>query len=435
MPYRPRLVDDLLDQYCSDVPAVVLSGARAVGKSATAERRANTIFFLEDPDELALLLAKPDALTAAEPPVLIDEWRRWPASWDKVRRAVDADASPGRFLLTASAAPIEKPFHSGAGRFLFLQMRPMSLVERGLETPSVSLRDLLSGDGGEISGQTEATLSDYASEIMASGFPGVREIAARSRQAYLNGYLEASFSYAIGAGDEPTGHEPTVHDPAVHDPTGLRRWATSYAAATATTAEYETIRDGATGGEREKSSKPWALAVRRTLENAYVVDPLKAWAPTLNRLRRLGTAPKHHLTDPALAARLLGTNAQKLTNPGAPKQYIGKQRPLVGALFESLVAQSVRIYADYNSAETYHLRTHAGEREIDLIVERDDGGVVALDVKLVATPQKNDYRHLSWLKDRIGDRLLDAGVITTGKHAYREPNTGFAVIPAALLGP
>jgi len=41
---------------------------------------------------------------------------------------------------------------------------------------------------------------------------------------------------------------------------------------------------------------------------------------------------------------------------------------------------------------------------------------------------------LLWLRDRIGDDLLDAAVITTGEDAYRRAD-GIAVIPAALLGP
>ena len=79
-----------------------------------------------------------------------------------------------------------------------------------------------------------------------------------------------------------------------------------------------------------------------------------------------------------------------------------------------------------------HLRTRAGEQEIDLIVERCDGRVVALEVKLSATVSDHDTRHLHWLKDRIGDDLLDAAVVTTGSEAYRRPD-GIGVIPAALL--
>jgi len=57
---------------------------------------------------------------------------------------------------------------------------------------------------------------------------------------------------------------------------------------------------------------------------------------------------------------------------------------------------------------------------------------VAIEVKLSATPDRNDSRHLEWLADRIGPDLLDAAIVTTGKEAYRRAD-GIAVIPAALL--
>ena len=77
-----------------------------------------------------------------------------------------------------------------------------------------------------------------------------------------------------------------------------------------------------------------------------------------------------------------------------------------------------------------HLRTRGGEHEVDLIVERRDGRVVALEVKLTAAV--DDVRHLRWLAERLGDDLLYAAVITTGREAYSRQD-GIGVIPAALL--
>ena len=81
-----------------------------------------------------------------------------------------------------------------------------------------------------------------------------------------------------------------------------------------------------------------------------------------------------------------------------------------------------------------HLRTRGGEHEVDLIVERDDGSVVAIEVKLDQTADDRDVRHLRWLRDELGDRLLDAIVVTSGTEAYRRRD-GIGVVPAALLGP
>jgi predicted AAA+ superfamily ATPase len=79
-----------------------------------------------------------------------------------------------------------------------------------------------------------------------------------------------------------------------------------------------------------------------------------------------------------------------------------------------------------------HLRTAAGEHEVDMIVERRDGRVVAIEVKLTRTPSDDDVHDLVWLQQRIGDRLLDAVVISSGEDAYRRRD-GIAVVPAALL--
>jgi len=118
---------------------------------------------------------------------------------------------------------------------------------------------------------------------------------------------------------------------------------------------------------------------------------------------------------------------------GAPAgPAIPRDGTLLGALFESLVALSLRTYAQANEASVRHLRTRSGEHEIDFIIERGDGKVVAIEVKLSATPDRNDSRHLEWLADRIGPDLLDAAIVTTGKEAYRRAD-GIAVIPAALL--
>lgn len=106
---------------------------------------------------------------------------------------------------------------------------------------------------------------------------------------------------------------------------------------------------------------------------------------------------------------------------------------LLGALFENLVAMSLRAYAARSDASVRHMRTARGRREVDLIVERDDGAVVAVEVKLTQAVTDGDARHLVWLSEKLGDRVLDRVVITTGPAAYRRSD-GIAVVPLALLG-
>ncbi|MFM8707214.1 MAG: ATP-binding protein, partial [Planctomycetia bacterium] len=218
----------------------------------------------------------------------------------------------------------------------------------------------------------------------------------------------------------------------VRRPELVRRWLRAYAAATATTATYETIRDAATGGEGNKPSKGATAPYRDVLERLWIVDPVPAWVPTRNPLARLTHPPKHHLADPALAARLLGATPTSLLE-GESAERPGKG-PLVGNLFESLVAMSVRVYAQAAEARVGHLRTFGGEREIDLIVERPDGRVLAIEAKLGGTVDDEDVKHLRWIRRELGDDIIDMAVVTTGPRAYRRPD-GVAVIPLALLGP
>lgn len=220
----------------------------------------------------------------------------------------------------------------------------------------------------------------------------------------------------------------------VRKPGTLRRWMTAFAAATSTSASYETIRDAATSGEGDKPSYSATRPYRETLERLWIIDQVPAWIPSRNYLSQLTQKPKHHLADPALAARLLGIDAGALLKGEEPGPDIPRDGTLLGHLFESLVTLSVRVYAEAAEARIGHLRTRGGRHEVDLIVERGDSRIVALEVKLSRTVDDTDVGHLLWLREEIGEDLLDAVVVTTGPRAYRRKD-GIAVIPAALLGP
>ncbi len=420
--YVPRIVDQELDELQTGLPAVALEGPKAVGKTETAERRAQTVFRLDDPITRELLGGDPSRLTSGPPPTLIDEWQRFPSSWDLVRRAVDRDSTSGQFLLTGSATPAPgAATHSGAGRIVTVRMRPMSLAERYPEIATVSLGALLSGAKPALQGSALLTLTDYAEEIIRSGFPGIRELTGRARRSQLDGYVER----IVERDFEELGHH-------IRNEGALRRWLTAYAAASSTTASYEVIRDAASSGESDKPSRGTTGPYRTTLERLWMIDDVPGWLPTRNHLRRLASSHVHQLADPALAAALLGVDEDRLLDHAETGPAVPRDGTLLGALFQSLVTQSVRVYAQANEARIGHLRTHGGEHEVDLIVERRDGRVIALEIKLAQSVTASDVRHLRWLADQLGPDLLDAAVITTGTEAYRRRD-GIAVVPAALL--
>lgn len=422
-PYRRRIVDDELDDLLDGLAAIAIEGPKGVGKTSTALQRAKTVRRLDQSADLAVVEADLGRLLEGERPILIDEWQKLPATWDVVRRAVDDGASAGSFLLTGSAVPDPPPTHSGAGRIVSLRMRPLAMSERA-DGATVTLGSLLSGKRDPVKGETQTTLADYTGEILDSGLPGIRPLSGRPHRQQLQSYTERIVDREI-----PDDAGVTIRNPAA-----LRRWMAAYAAASSTTTTLEKLRDAASAGHKTKPSREATQAYRDALTRIWMLDEVPAWAPSNNRLRELGQAPKHQLADPALAAQLLGVRAEMLLSGGSAGPEIPRDGTLLGALFESLATLSIRVYAEHNEAQIGHLRTARGRHEIDLIVERADGAVVAIEVKLAQTVRDSDTKQLKWLEEQLGEAVLDSVIITTGRDAYRRKD-GIAVVPLALLGP
>ncbi|MGL5929059.1 MAG: ATP-binding protein, partial [Dermatophilaceae bacterium] len=281
---------------------------------------------------------------------------------------------------------------------------------------------LLSGSRPEIGGRSTIGFADYVDEILRSGFPGLRDLPERARVMQLDSYASRIVE-----------RELPENGVVVRRPGALRAWLAAYAAATATDACYSRIVDAATAGVVDKPSRATVDGYRKHLTRIFILDPVPAWVPMFNPLKRLTLSPKHHLLDPAIAARLVGVGKAGLLQ-GSGARVATTTGTWLGALFESLVTQSVRVYSTAASAQVGHLRTKETDHEIDLIVEGEDRRVVAIEVKLSDTVGDRDVRHLNWLHRQIGDNLADRVLITTGEDAYRRSD-GVAVIPLALLGP
>lgn len=422
MTYLVRAIDAQLDALLPYAPAIAIDGPKGVGKSATAARRADHAWYLDDLDQRALIEADPRLTGAPEGTLLLDEWQRFPAVWDAVRRSVDAGAPPGRFLLTGSATPRAGiDTHSGAGRILSLRMRPMALFERGVTQPMVSFRELLGADGaGEggvsppVTGTTTWTLPDYLDAIVRGGLPGMAEVPDAPHRSMMDSYVRRVIDRDV-----------PEQGLAVRKPDTLLRWLRAYAASSSTTAAYSTILDATTAGDGAQPAKSTTLAYRDMLTQLWILDPVPGWTHSRNPLSRLQTSPKHQVADPALAARLLNLSAGALAT--------GRGAAMAGPLFESLATLSVRVAAEAAGATTGHLRTKNGDHEVDLVVEGADGQVVGVEVKLAAAVADADVRHLLWLRKELPEDVVDLVVLTTGATAYRRSD-GVAVVPLALLG-
>src|SRR5699024_5763753 len=126
-----------------------------------------------------------------------------------------------------------------------------------------------------------------------------------------------------------------------------------------------------------------------------------------------------------ISARLLSLSARPLVSAAGA--------PFAGPLFESLATLTVRVAAQRAGARVGHLRTRNGDREVDLVVEGDEGQILGIEVKLAANVGDTDVRHLLWLREQRPDDVVDLVILTTGSHAYRRRD-GVAVVPLALLG-
>ena len=252
--------------------------------------------------------------------------------------------------------PHHRSTHTGAGRIVRLRLRPMSLAERGLVEPTVSLADLLSG-ADTIGGESPVGLAEYAEEIVTSGFPGLRTLPAPSAQ--------------------PASTAISTPSSSTTSPTGTRRAPTADAARMVEglcgcDVDDRVLRHDprcVDGRARRQPAKTTTIAYRETLDRMWLLDTVPAWTGSRWRVASLGQAPKHHLADPALAARLLGVGTGALLdspNPDSPP--VPRDGTLLGALFESLVTLGVRTYAEAADAQVSHLRTHRGDHEVDLIV-------------------------------------------------------------------
>lgn len=417
--YVRRIVDDEVDALLPHLPTIHLDGPKAVGKTATATQRARTIRRLHRDEERLVAEGEPERILEGPRPVLLDEWQKVPSLWEAVKTAVDDDSSPGQFILTGSTP--QRGTHSGAGRITTVRMRPLTLPERQVSIPTVSLASLLSGHRDRASGTCDLLLEDYTDLILASGFPAFQHLSGRPLNAQLDSYLQHVVDTDI---TEDTGR-------IVRRPERVMAWLKAYAAATATTARWEAIRDAAAPGT--SPAKTTVFPYRDTLMHLRILDEVSAWLPSNNHLKELGQAPKHFLADPALAARLVGLEKGALLR-GVSTAMTPSTDTFLGALFESLVAMSLQVFASSSSASVHHLRTHRGEHEVDFIVRLGNGKVVAIEVKLSSAIEDRDVRHLSWLKTVLGNDLLDAVVISTGTTAYRRQD-GVAVVPLGLLGP
>ena len=376
--YLPRYVDATLDDVLRSFPIVVLDGPRGAGKTTTASRLARSIIQL--PRDIDRLRVDASALLADLPtPVLIDEWQL--AGTDflwTLKRLVDDDPTPGRFILVGSVEPATYgPTYPLTGRATRLVMRPMTRAERSGrgDRPGV-LHQVIDGwRPTQTAGQSSQFELPW---LWLAGFPASRLMSDTS--LFLEGYAAL---VAQRAGDEG------------RDAARLMRTMRVLA-----TLEGQAVPDQRVW-EAADVNKATFKVYADLLERVHIAAPLGAFES--NRLKRLTSYPKRFTSDVALALTLAGLDVDLLAaDPGLAGHYV-----------ESFVVQQLRPQVDAVRGAMFHLRTGSGEREIDVIVEVGTS-IYAFEVKYGTTPTSSDARHLQWLRDGLGDRFVAGFVVHTG---------------------
>lgn len=413
MSYRPRVVDAELIRRLQSAGAVVIEGPKACGKTATAAQvAASEVRVDTDLNARKMADLDPDFLLDGDQPRLIDEWQFAPNIWNHVRRRIDdTQAKPGQFILTGSSLPNDDiNRHSGAGRFSFLTMRPMSLFESGHSTGEVSLKKLLAGEPQRAQ-DPGLGVKDIAERIVIGGWPGhIGKDATTAIQAnrdYLRQVREVEVNQLL--------------DGKRRDPVRVRQLLKSLGRNCATEVSRRVL--ASESGISETTVDDYLDALARVM----VVEEQPAWSPSMRSAASLRKATKRHFVDPSLAVA---------TSETAGAQTLLRELSHMGALFESLVVRDLRIFAQPLDGAVFHYRD-SNNLEVDAIVQLDSSWA-AFEIKLNPKQVDNAAKTLKRLTNHVNTDIWGEpsclGVITSAGFAYTRKD-GVAVIPIGTLGP
>ena len=416
MAYLPRVVDFELDALKPLNGAYLIEGPKGVGKTATAIRRAKTIWDLSDSNIRSGIAESPRLALEGRAPILIDEWQLVPDIWNEVKRAVDSKGFLGTSILLTGSTPINFPnLHSGAGRIIPIRMRPMALSERGIIESTISFRKLLAGYRPTKLKQCKLDSKLYVKEILRSGFPGIRQIDNPiQHHRALQKYIEL-----IATRDLP---EQGFY---LRKPQLFMSWLQAVASMVATTASWSKIRSVAEIKNDVSLSKLTSQPYIDLLKSLHIIDNLPAWTGSKNFFHALLQGDKHFLADPALATTLLKLGQKDLET--------AKNQEILGRLFEALVVQSIKVYCSAISADLYYMRTKDGRHEVDLIVESLDGARTAIEIKLSEAFDSSVTKNLLWLKANSKRDIENLVVIYGGRNHFTDKD-GVVFVPFSELG-
>ncbi len=411
----------MLQRRLAGVGAVLIEGPKWCGKTTTAAQHASTILYMDDPEMLKQNIRmadiNPKVLLQGDIPLLLDEWQLAPKLWDAIRFEVDHRDGPGQFILTGSAVPakMDDINHSGAGRFAWLTMRPMSLFESGESTGEVSLAELFNGPQ-EILGFNKLVLEDIAGLICRGGWPYAtmmdNELALDQVKYYYDAVVRSDISRVDGVRRNP---ELT------------KRLMRSYARHQGSQATISTIAQDILSHDNDTSDTKTISSYIDALKKIFVIEDSIAWNPNLRSKTAIRSSDTRYFVDPSVAVAALGLGPEDLL----------ADLNTMGLLFETLCVRDLRVFANALDGQVYHYRDKLG-LECDAVVHLRNGRYGLVEIKLG------------------GDRLIEEGVSTlhalaakidtdkmrapsfmmiltaVGKFAYRRED-GIYIVPIGCL--
>lgn len=402
----PRLVRTRLLEALADTPVVLLVGPRQAGKTTLVRQLSDQDRrYLTLDDETTLLAAREDpvGLVRGLDSAIIDEVQRVPQLLLAIKKSVDEDRRPGRFLLTGSANLMVMPAvaDSLAGRMETLTLLPLSQSE--MKAASTNWLDGVFA--GELP-QAENLLlgDDLTATVLRGGYPeAVVRTTARRRTAWARQYLSAIVQRDVRdvAGIDKLDHLP--------------RFLRALAQMAGQICNYTQL-----GGQVGLDGKTAARYVG-IFEQMYLLKRVEVWAR--NRLSRIVKTPKLQFIDAGLLATL-----QDLDTAA-----VARDRSRFGSVLETFVFAELLKHAAVAEGEyrLLYYRDH-DQVEVDLVAENAAGRVVGVEVKAAATVRRNDLRGLKRLADLAGD-VFRQGIILYDGSDVIPLGDRFRAVPLSTL--
>jgi len=391
-----------------DTPVVMVNGPRQSGKTTlvrdlVAGKRA--FFTLDDETVLEGARQDPTGFMRGLDHTTIDEVQRAPDLLRAIKRSVDQDRRPGRFLITGSANLLTLPTvsESLAGRMEVVTLLPLSRAEIRGRRPAF-LRKALTG---ALVRPPEAMIGDaLVHAVLTGGYPEMlRRGESGRRQAWAREYVRAIVERDVRdiADVERLDQMPRLLRVLAHHSGQLTNFA----------------QIGGQNGLDDKTTKKYVAI----LEQLFLVRRLEPWFR--NRLKRLVKTPKLHVLDSGLLAALLGATAERIV----------RDRSIFGPLLEAFVFSEVLKQGTWlDEACTLSHYRDKDQDEVDIVIENETAGLVGIEVKAAATVNARDFKGLRKLADATGGALRLGLVLYDGEHTVPFGERLFAAPVSCVWG-